>query len=194
MVRRWRVAGRKRDIISALLNLGKCASDAPSLKRPRDFQDAAPSPDVALLESSAGRPIAGSSRASLAQQRQALELSAQEPSHLFSLPLYTKELGRLPIYDSFEYAFNENLQIQSNLNGISPLQQSDLYPHFDPPVAHPVEMNAQLFDGLDALVEAGSFASRQLVNSDTGLLQAGDGVVGVDGLRPHSFDVPSGYE
>ncbi|KAJ7447187.1 fungal-specific transcription factor domain-containing protein [Mycena latifolia] len=107
--RRWRVAGRKCDIISAMLNIGKYTSDAPSLKRPRDMEErVTTSPDVSevSLGSSENRPIAGTSRAmSVAQQIKVLELSIQETEHLFSLPLHTEELGRLPIYDSFDYKF-----------------------------------------------------------------------------------------
>ncbi|KAJ6601051.1 hypothetical protein DFH09DRAFT_1126608 [Mycena vulgaris] len=101
--RRWQVAGRKCDIISAMLNMGKHTADAPSLKRPRDLAEVTTSsdaPQVPLEE----RPIAGSSRAmSVTQQIQALELSIREMEHLFSLLLRTEELGRLPIYDSFDY-------------------------------------------------------------------------------------------
>ncbi|KAJ6601083.1 fungal-specific transcription factor domain-containing protein [Mycena vulgaris] len=103
--RRWRVAGRKCDIISAMLNMGKYTADVPSLKRPRDLAEVNTSPDAsqAPLEE---RPIAGSSRVmSVTQQIQALELSIRETEHLFSLPLRTEELGRLPIYDSFDYQF-----------------------------------------------------------------------------------------
>ncbi|KAJ6570907.1 fungal-specific transcription factor domain-containing protein [Mycena vulgaris] len=103
--RRWRVAGRKCDIISAMLNIGKYTSDAPSLKRPRDIEEEPTSRDVSLNPLD-DRPIAGSSRVmSTAQQIQALEISIQETEHLFSLPLHTEELGRLPIYDSFDYEF-----------------------------------------------------------------------------------------
>ncbi|KAJ7636418.1 hypothetical protein FB45DRAFT_906599 [Roridomyces roridus] len=86
--RRWRVAGIKGDILSALISLGK------------------PVPVPVSTPTTAHPPE------SLAQQRQRreLELSAQEPSHLFALPIHTEELGQLPIYDSFEYAFNETLQ------------------------------------------------------------------------------------
>ncbi|KAJ7447184.1 hypothetical protein FB451DRAFT_1375679 [Mycena latifolia] len=107
--RRWRIAGRQCDIISAMLNIGRYTSDGPSLKRPRDLEEeATTSPDVSEFshDSPENRPIAGTSRAmSVAQQLAALELSIQETDHLFSLPLHTDELGRLPIYDSFDYEF-----------------------------------------------------------------------------------------
>ncbi|KAJ7451686.1 fungal-specific transcription factor domain-containing protein [Mycena latifolia] len=107
--RRWRAAGRKYDVISALLNIGKYTSDGPSVKRPRDMAEGATaSSDVSLISLGppVDRPIAGTSRAmSVAQQIEALEISIQETDHLFSLPLRTEELGRLPIYDSFDYQF-----------------------------------------------------------------------------------------
>ncbi|KAJ7144802.1 fungal-specific transcription factor domain-containing protein [Mycena crocata] len=114
--RRWRVAGRKCDIISAMLNLGKYTSDGSSLKRPRDAEEDSLSPVTSDLVLNKKRPIAGSSRAmSVDQQIQALERSIQETDHLFSLPLRTEELGRLPVYDSFDYDFGfepENVQYQ----------------------------------------------------------------------------------
>ncbi|KAJ7447164.1 fungal-specific transcription factor domain-containing protein [Mycena latifolia] len=107
--RRWRIAGRQCDIISAMLNIGRYTSDGPSLKRPRDLEEeATTSPDVSEFshDSPENRPIAGTSRAmSVAQQLAALELSIQETDHLSSLPLHTDELGRLPVYDLFDYEF-----------------------------------------------------------------------------------------
>ncbi|KAJ7469581.1 fungal-specific transcription factor domain-containing protein [Mycena latifolia] len=113
--RRWRVAGRKCDIISALLNIGKNTSDAPSLKRPRDTEGVLASPDPSGVSFSPpeDRPVAGMSRdMSITQQIEALELSIGESDHLFSLPLHTEELGRLPIYDSFDYQFTFKHDIQ----------------------------------------------------------------------------------
>ncbi|KAJ6617464.1 fungal-specific transcription factor domain-containing protein [Mycena sp. CBHHK59/15] len=109
--RRWRVAGRKCDIISAMLNLGKYTSDS-SLKRARNAEEVTPSPipsgSGTLLDApEQAWPMGDSTRVlTIAQQIQELELSIQETDHLFSLPLHTEELGRLPIYDSFDYDFN----------------------------------------------------------------------------------------
>ncbi|KAJ7172800.1 fungal-specific transcription factor domain-containing protein [Mycena crocata] len=110
--RRWRAAGRKCDIISALLTIGKFTSSS-SLKRPRDGEDVIglSPPSDASMDNRADRPIAGSLRVlSVVQQIQALELSIQETDHLFSLPLHTEELGRLPIYTSFDYDLQASLQ------------------------------------------------------------------------------------
>lgn len=64
---------------------------------------------------------------------QELELSIQETSHLFSLPLHTEELGRLPVYDSFDYALSFESggiphQPQSNLESpYGPVDPALLY-------------------------------------------------------------------
>ncbi|KAJ7827197.1 hypothetical protein B0H13DRAFT_2120011 [Mycena leptocephala] len=105
--RRWRVAGRKCDIIDALLHLGKHTSNA-HLKRLRDEEDVSAPPNVPEISvHPAEVPITDSSD-SVAHQMQALERSIEETGHLFSLPLHTEELGRLPVYDSFDYEFTFN--------------------------------------------------------------------------------------
>ncbi|KAJ6601088.1 fungal-specific transcription factor domain-containing protein [Mycena vulgaris] len=175
--RRWRVAGRKCDVISAMLNIGKFPSDAPSLKRPRDFGEETAPPDVPkgspnLLED---RPIAGSSRASsVAHQIHALELSIQETEHLFSLPLHTEELGRLPIYDSFDYEFtfqsnNNQYQPQSHLD--SQYGEASLEPEF-------------LYGGDPASEMDASFDSP----SQNGGMPSGEEI-----QLDHPFDIPFGY-
>ncbi|KAJ7617304.1 fungal-specific transcription factor domain-containing protein [Roridomyces roridus] len=95
--RRWRVAGIRSDILSALLNHGSGGPVVPS-----------PSPDSEPVFHPHPYDYTVSSISQ--QRRQELELSAQEPSHLFALPVHTEELGALPIYDSFEYAFDETLR------------------------------------------------------------------------------------
>ncbi|KAJ7146454.1 fungal-specific transcription factor domain-containing protein [Mycena epipterygia] len=97
--RRWRVAGRKCDIISAMLNLGKYTSDAPSLKRPRDPDEIPPVSPAFINAPEEHGPL------SVAEEIQTLQLSVQETDHLFALPLHTEELGRLAVYDSFNYEF-----------------------------------------------------------------------------------------
>ncbi|KAF7347197.1 Fungal-trans domain-containing protein [Mycena venus] len=99
--RRWRLAGRKCDIISAMLNIGKYTSDAQSLKRPRDtLEDPLyPAASEGFHHSPQGS-IAGSSMPEMLAPGR----SIQETGHLSSLPLLSEELGRLPAYDSFDYA------------------------------------------------------------------------------------------
>ncbi|KAJ7447163.1 hypothetical protein FB451DRAFT_1536283 [Mycena latifolia] len=85
--------GRKYDIIAVMLNIGKYTSDGPSLKQ-------------ILLTQPEERTVVGTSEVMLAaQQIEVLELSIRETDHLFSLPLSTVELGRLPVYNSFDYEF-----------------------------------------------------------------------------------------
>ncbi|KAJ7696792.1 fungal-specific transcription factor domain-containing protein [Mycena rosella] len=174
--RRSRVAGRRCDIISAMLNIGKQTSDAPSLKRPRDMGEAPdPSEDLTIPEASPeARPIAGTSRAALsvAQQIQALELSVREADQLFSLPLHTEELGRLPIYDSFDYNFTfQSSDIRSQL-------PSHMDSHYDQPF-RPIE--PEFLDAFDAPSAPGSEIST--------LQSAGTEEIPMD----FSFDIPSGY-
>ncbi|KAJ7631675.1 hypothetical protein DFH06DRAFT_1223841, partial [Mycena polygramma] len=40
------------------------------------------------------------------EQLEQLERSIKQTDHLFSLPLYTQELGLLPVYESFDFQFN----------------------------------------------------------------------------------------
>ncbi|KAF7337119.1 Fungal-trans domain-containing protein [Mycena venus] len=164
--RRWRSAGRKWDIISALLNIGKYTSDAQSLKRGRDMEEEPPSSD----ESEAcHHPLQGSK--SSTPELLALERSIQETDHLFSLPLLTEELGRLPVYDSFDYEptfqSNEDHQPQSHLvseNGASGLELELIY-------------------RVDSTINSSSPAQEQT-------RIAGDAHIQVP---PLSFDIPMGY-
>ncbi|KAJ6595543.1 fungal-specific transcription factor domain-containing protein [Mycena vulgaris] len=135
--RRWRVAGRRCDIIPAMLNISKYTSEGPSLKRPRDLGEGTTSPDVpqvsfTSLEEGPSREL------SVTQQIRALELSIRETEHLFSLPLSTEELVRLPIYDSFDYQFTLNHQ-----------------PHSDSPSAFG-PMDLDFLDGADPASALGS--------------------------------------
>ncbi|KAJ6603482.1 fungal-specific transcription factor domain-containing protein [Mycena vulgaris] len=95
--RRFRAAGRNCDIISVLLNLGKTSANGSGLKRPREPQPDDLALDVFPPRTSKHPPTASSSILS------ALQLSMQETDPLFALPLHTEELGRLPVYDSFDY-------------------------------------------------------------------------------------------
>ncbi|KAJ7157421.1 hypothetical protein C8R46DRAFT_1114465 [Mycena filopes] len=78
--RRWRLAGRDCEIVSAMLKTGN--HEYPSSNITPDFQ---------------GQPSADASPFSSQQ--------LHDPDNLFSLPLSTDELGRLPIYDSFDPHF-----------------------------------------------------------------------------------------
>ncbi|KAJ6541641.1 fungal-specific transcription factor domain-containing protein, partial [Mycena capillaripes] len=162
--RRWRVAGRKCDIISAMLNLGKHTSYAHSLKRPREMEDDPEPSNGPELDPPATTTVGPST--SVAEQIQALERSIQETDHLFSLPLHTEELGRLPIYDSFDYEFT--------------FKSSDIQ---YPPLESQYDMSGeQPFHGIDPALDS-LFSLPQLE------MPGGEDVQ----LAPVSFDIPSGY-
>ncbi|KAJ7696784.1 hypothetical protein B0H17DRAFT_1053049 [Mycena rosella] len=159
-----------------MLNIGKYTSDAPSLKRPRDLGEA-PDPSEGLTvpnvsEALEVRPNVGTSTArafSVAEQLQALELSVRETDHLFSLPLHTADLGRLPIYDSFDYNFTfQSSDIQSQ----SPSHMDSQY---DQPF-EPIE--PEFLAAFDVPSATGSeFSTPQTAGGE------------ID----YSFDIPSGY-
>jgi len=101
--KRYPVAGRKCDIIAEILNRGSGntpRSSNPSLKRPipEDIEND--------LDNNANAPRQRLSDTTAAQQLEQLELSIKQTDHLFALPLYTQELGVLPIYESFDFQFS----------------------------------------------------------------------------------------
>ncbi|KAJ6479238.1 fungal-specific transcription factor domain-containing protein [Mycena vitilis] len=92
--KRFPVAGRKCDLIAEIFNRGSGnipGTTNPGLKRPAPQDEDcgsntnAPSPD---------------------EQLEQLERSIKQTDHLFCLPLYTQELGLLPVYESFDFRFN----------------------------------------------------------------------------------------
>ncbi|KAJ7862438.1 fungal-specific transcription factor domain-containing protein [Mycena leptocephala] len=170
--RRWRIAGRNCDIIDALLNIGQSASNA-HLKRLRDDEDdvSAPPNFPEISVHPAEVPITGSSTL-VAQQMQELERSIEETGHLFSLPLHTEELGRLPVYDSFHYEFT------FNSNDIHYQPQSYLNPPYD--VSDPIP--PQLLRSVDPALDS-IFPMQQAETAGVGDVQ----------LPPVLFDIPSGY-
>ncbi|KAJ7857541.1 fungal-specific transcription factor domain-containing protein [Mycena leptocephala] len=131
---RWRPAGRNYDIISTMLNVGKYTADAASRKRPRDVEVEAPSVSEVAINPAEERPRAGSSESiSVGQQIQELERSLQETQHLFALPIRTDELGRLPVYDPFQYEFTFHYQPDfGNGQAASGVLQPELFRTVDP--------------------------------------------------------------
>jgi hypothetical protein len=90
-----------------MLNVG---NDLAPLKHSPSVEVDAPSPSVAQV--AIGPPeenVAGPSRSSGPQTQELERLT----DHLFSLPLHTDELGRLPIYDPFHYEFTFHYQLDS---------------------------------------------------------------------------------
>ncbi|KAJ7671998.1 fungal-specific transcription factor domain-containing protein [Mycena rosella] len=182
--RRSRVAGRKCDIISAMLNIGKYTSDVPSLKRPRDTGEV-PNPSEGFTvsdgsEASPGvRPNTGTSRADdfpVAQQIQALEISVQETDHLFSLPLHTADLGRLPIYDSDSFEYNFTFQ-SSDIRSQSSFHMDSRSNQLGP-------IEPEFFDAFEAPSATGSEFSAP---------QSGGTPGGGEMQMDYSFEIPSGY-
>ncbi|KAJ7765282.1 fungal-specific transcription factor domain-containing protein [Mycena metata] len=113
--RRWPIMAKKCGVITAMLDFAKQSSEV-SLKRqragseipeaphlrapPRALTDPSPLTDPSIFTDPP--PLAD---ASITQQMRELEDSLTATNHLFSLPLYTEELGRLPVYDAFDYQF-----------------------------------------------------------------------------------------
>ncbi|KAJ7239770.1 fungal-specific transcription factor domain-containing protein [Mycena haematopus] len=98
--KRYPLAGRKCDIITEILNRGSGntpRSSNPLLKRPipKDMDNS--------------NTEAPNKRTNAAQQLEDLELSIKQTNHLFSLPLYTEELGLLPVYEPFDFQYNFGL-------------------------------------------------------------------------------------
>ncbi|KAJ7367662.1 fungal-specific transcription factor domain-containing protein [Mycena albidolilacea] len=157
--RRWRTAGRDCDIISAMLNIGK-----QWLKRPREVEEeeipVSASPYVP--DDSLSLSIGGSSDHSIQEAEQ----------QLFSLPLLTDELGRLPVYDSFDYG-----------------------PRFEPnELHHPVP--SYLDSERDLLEPELLFGVEPALDSIFSLNPQQDGITGgVENIQltpnPMSFDIPS---
>ncbi|KAJ7146447.1 fungal-specific transcription factor domain-containing protein [Mycena epipterygia] len=177
--RRWRVAGRRCDIISAMLNLGKYTSDGPSLKRTRDPEEHIPPPHVSQISLNEPEEYVTAGSMTVTEKLQALQLSIRETDHLFALPLHTEELGRLAVYDSFNYEF--------------PFQPNDMHyqsqshlPHQYGGLAGPIE--PELIYGIDAVYPAVYPTSAMGSNFHPQQGMTG----GVHMQLPPSFDIPSG--
>ncbi|KAJ6448044.1 hypothetical protein C8R47DRAFT_1219237 [Mycena vitilis] len=122
---RWQFAGRKYDIIETMLNVGKYTSDAVSRKRRRPAEA-----DELLFSASAlpGTHLEGS----LAESSTSVGRSIRPADHLYTLPLRAEELGRLPVYDPFQYEFNFHYQPDFQYHPLGPFGTVlDLPPIFD---------------------------------------------------------------
>ncbi|KAJ6541636.1 fungal-specific transcription factor domain-containing protein [Mycena capillaripes] len=107
---RFPVAGRKCDLLAEIINRGSgkiSRSMHPALKRP--IHGDAESDDA----------IDTTTEATVVEQLEKLERSIQQTDHLFSLPLYTQELGLLPVYESFDFQLdlNQHPQPESSNSG-----------------------------------------------------------------------------
>ncbi|KAJ7053852.1 fungal-specific transcription factor domain-containing protein [Mycena amicta] len=151
--RRWRMAGRSCDIITAMLNFSKNQSQ---LKRPRPQDSPSPNtspPSLSLSESP--EASLSSSASSVEEQMEALERSLAETNHLFAdpgatstmamdfadalnsrMPIYSNELGRLPVYSTGDdgqaqgyLPFTMQQQIHQSLVASPPLYQPQSHVH-----------------------------------------------------------------
>ncbi|KAJ7726357.1 fungal-specific transcription factor domain-containing protein [Mycena metata] len=100
--RRWQIAGRYLDILDGMLDFDEPSTvPASSLKRTRSSEQDTPSTSSDLVTEP--RLIAGSKRVSdMAQDIEQLQVG-EEIERLLFLPLHTQDLGRLPIYESFDF-------------------------------------------------------------------------------------------
>jgi hypothetical protein len=126
-----------------MLNVGKYTADAASRKRPRDVEVEAPIASEVVINPAEEHPRAGSSESiSVGQQIQELERSLQETQHLFALPIRTDELGRLPVYDPFQYEFTFHYQPDfGNGQAASGVLQPELFRTVDPVIGNFLLLN-----------------------------------------------------
>ncbi|KAJ7146437.1 fungal-specific transcription factor domain-containing protein [Mycena epipterygia] len=102
--RRWQTAGRNADIIAGMLDI-EGPTILPSLKRTRSSEGFSPSSSEAIRDGfEEPRNVAGSNRVTaVTQEIEQLQVSEQEIERLLFLPLRTEDLGRLPVYESFDF-------------------------------------------------------------------------------------------
>ncbi|KAK7063573.1 fungal-trans domain-containing protein [Favolaschia claudopus] len=93
--KRWRLAGRKYDVLSAILKIGKESLS----KMNEDDKDSTASTSASEESFSISASDTGASKRNL----ETWDSDARKTEHLRSLPILTEELGRLPVYHSFEY-------------------------------------------------------------------------------------------
>ncbi|KAJ7696748.1 fungal-specific transcription factor domain-containing protein [Mycena rosella] len=126
--RRWQIAGRNADILAGMLEGHDQASTVPpSLKRTRSSDDYPPSTSENVQDVfEEPRNIAGSKRiAAMTEEIEQLRFSEQEFERLLFLPLHTEDLGRLPVYESFDFdsIFNSDAFSESAVGADPPSQK-----------------------------------------------------------------------
>ncbi|KAJ7667399.1 hypothetical protein B0H17DRAFT_1088487, partial [Mycena rosella] len=106
---RWQIAGRNAKLGTSLQECSEGHDQALtlpySLKRTRWSEDSSPSTSE-IVQDVFEEPcnIAGSKRtAAMTQEIEQLRVSEQEIERLLILRLYTEDLGRLPVYESFNF-------------------------------------------------------------------------------------------
>ncbi|KAJ6601097.1 fungal-specific transcription factor domain-containing protein [Mycena vulgaris] len=122
--RRWQIAGRNADIIVGMLAGHTPPSIPPSLKRTRGSENSpVPTADTEAPDEEP-RSIAGSRRvAVMTEEIEQLRVSEQEIERLLFLPLHSEDLGRLPVYEPFDFdsIFHLDAFSQIDSNQLTPL-------------------------------------------------------------------------
>ncbi|KAJ6508087.1 fungal-specific transcription factor domain-containing protein [Mycena vulgaris] len=116
---RWQVAGRQHDIITELMSATKMEQFVPNqLKRALNFSedyDCGPSTiDDSELDAAGSSQTAGVNRVPLTQPGLSSGLSIADIDPLFTLPKYTEDLGRLPVYEPFHWTKDSQDRIFSD--------------------------------------------------------------------------------
>ncbi|KAJ6541639.1 fungal-specific transcription factor domain-containing protein [Mycena capillaripes] len=98
--RRWHIAGRNADIIVGMLNMEEPSAIPPSLKRARSLEE---------TPSMTEEPLHFPDLDRVAADIEQLQIS--EIERLLFLPLHTEDLGRLPVYEPFDFdsIFHSNM-------------------------------------------------------------------------------------
>ncbi|KAH9484876.1 ABC-transporter-regulating transcription factor [Psilocybe cubensis] len=128
--RRCALAGRYWDILTELAYAGHMSismkkSDAikNGRKRNRDAAEQTTSTSTSLPSSSnEARPIAGNRRVSESQSPPSVPQTPPETA-LFSLPMYSNELGRLPVYGQFNFSDSLNTYAPPTANQVTNFDQ-----------------------------------------------------------------------
>ncbi|KAG1729861.1 fungal-specific transcription factor domain-containing protein [Suillus paluster] len=119
--KRWHTAGRLWDILYELASVGDLPLPQPSpsggTKRERDSDSPISAPPTTSPPSDVPRTIAGSRRIG----REAAAQSRSNPLNSFNLPLYSDDLGRLPLHGQVNFA-NTSPSLSSSTNNM-------WYPH-----------------------------------------------------------------
>ncbi|KAG0702839.1 fungal-specific transcription factor domain-containing protein [Suillus ampliporus] len=119
--KRWHTAGRLWDILYELASVGDLPLPQPSpsggTKRERDSDSPISAPPAPSPPSDVPRTIAGSRRIG----REAAAQSRSNPVNSFNLPLYSDDLGRLPLHGQVNFA-NTSPSLSSSTNNM-------WYPH-----------------------------------------------------------------
>ncbi|KAF9256488.1 hypothetical protein L218DRAFT_966338 [Marasmius fiardii PR-910] len=165
---RWHSAGRLWDVLYELACVGELplpqASPPSSNKRERDADEPItpkPHQDESGAQALEHRAIAGSKRALKSS------VNGSQPPHqqLFGLPMYSDELGRLPVHGQLNYtqpAMNQDGQVEANCGSYwftqaEPDMQTDSMVGEAPPPSAPAMNDIDFPSGFPTLADAQFF-------------------------------------